>query len=79
MDRGTKLAGQGTIPASLGDVVNGTIQYLAGICAEAQRDLPRAEQAWKRAAQARGNLLTENGEPLKELAARRLEQLAIGR
>lgn len=79
LDRVAKSAEEGKIPPSMLDVVVGTAQYLIGICAEAQRDFPRAEQAWKRAAQARGNLLTENGEPLKELATRRLDQLASGR
>jgi hypothetical protein len=79
LDGVAKLAEAGALSPSLSDAVMGTTQYFIGICAEAQRDFPRAEAAWRRAAQARGNLLTENGEPLKELAGRRLEQLAGGR
>jgi hypothetical protein len=79
LDGVMKLAEGGDLPSSVSDVVVGTTQYLVGICAEAQRDIPRAEQAWKRASEARGNMLTENGEPLKDLARRRLDQLRNGR
>lgn len=67
------------LTTSLSEGVMGTTQYLIGICADALRDSQRAAAAWKRAAQARGNLLTEDGGPLQELATRRLEQLPTGR
>ena len=79
LDGVTSLAEAGQLGPTLLDLVVGTTQYLNGICAEAQRDIPRAEQAWKRASESRGNLLTENGEPIKDLALRRLEQLRNGR
>jgi hypothetical protein len=79
LDAAARSLGQATVDASVADVVGGTIQYLIGICADLQRDTTRAETAWKRAAQAKGNLLSENGEPLRDLATRQLERLAAGR
>jgi len=75
LERVVKVTGEGKLPANLTDPVGGTAQYLLGMCAEALGDVAGATRAWKISAQSRSNLLTETGEPLKELSERRLTQL----
>jgi hypothetical protein len=75
LQRVVKIVTDGGVPAPLGDAIGGTAQYLLGISAEAIGDTATAERAWKLAAQARGNLLTENGESLKDLSEQRLNGL----
>jgi hypothetical protein len=79
LERVVKVAGEGRIPATLTDSIGGTAHYLLGMCAEATGDVAGATRAWKTAAQSRGNLLTDSGEPLKELSERRLNQLRTTR
>jgi hypothetical protein len=52
----------------------GTVQYLIGLCAARLGNRADAEAAFKAAA-ASGNLLTEDGPPVKELAEARLAEL----
>jgi membrane-associated protease RseP (regulator of RpoE activity) len=75
LERVVKIVTDGGVPAPVGDAIGGTAQYLLGISAEAVGDTATAERAWKLAAQARGNLLTENGESLKDLSEQRLNQM----
>jgi hypothetical protein len=53
-------------------VSNGTVQYLLGLCHEALGQPAEAEQAWRAAASDAESLLTEDGPPVRELAAARL-------
>jgi hypothetical protein len=55
-------------------VGDGTVQYLLGLAAESLGNRSEAEAAFKVAAASDG-LLTENGPPVKELAAARLADL----
>jgi membrane-associated protease RseP (regulator of RpoE activity) len=75
LERVIKVVGDGKVTASLTDAITGTAHYLLGLAAEAGGDTAAAERAWKVAALSRGNLLVENGEPLKELAEAKLGQL----
>ena len=67
------------LPPPVKDAVAGTAQYLLGACAEAVGDMAGAERAWGAAAQSSSALLTDSGEPLKELSDRRLAQLRQAR
>jgi hypothetical protein len=71
----SKLASGGAMPAPVNDAVSGTVQYLMGACAEALGDIPGAERAWGQASQSAAALLTDSGEPIKELSTRRLAEL----
>jgi hypothetical protein len=83
LDRVVKILSEGRVPQALVDAITGTTQYLLGIAAEANGDTVGAERAWRVAAQSRGNLLMDSGEPLKDLSEQRLNQLtatgSIGR
>ena len=70
-----KLASGNAMPPAVTDAVNGTVQYLMGACAEGLGDVPGAERAWGQAAQSAAVLLTDSGEPIKELSTRRLTEL----
>jgi hypothetical protein len=63
------------IPAPAKDAVVGNAQYLLGVCAAKSGNTAAAEQAWTRAAQSAGVLLTNGSEPLKDLAEQRLAEL----
>jgi hypothetical protein len=75
LDRVMKVLADGRIPMALVDAITGTTQYLLGIAAEATGDTGGAQRAWRLAAQSRANLLVDNGEPLKDLAEQRLNEL----
>ncbi len=79
LERVVKVVGEGRVAQTLTDAIGGTAHYLLGVCAEATGDVAGATRAWKIAAQSRGNLLTDSGEPLKELSERRLNQLRTTR
>ena len=55
-------------------VANGTVQYLIGLCADRLGNRADAETAY-RAAAASDSLLTEDGPPVRELAAAKLAEL----
>ncbi len=57
-------------------VANGTVQYLLGVTREAQGQLAEAEAALRAAAAANGALLTAEGPAIKELAEKKLADLA---
>jgi hypothetical protein len=57
-------------------VANGTVQYLLGVCSEALGSYAEAEAAWRSAAAAKDTLLTAEGPAVKELAERKLADLA---
>jgi hypothetical protein len=78
LDRVAKLTGDGVLPAPLIDPIKGTAQYLLGVAAEGSGDTVGAERAWRVAAQSRSNLLTESGEPVKELSEQRLSATSGG-
>jgi hypothetical protein len=63
------------ISAPVKDAVVGNAQYLLGVCAMKSGNVAAAEQAWTRAAQSTGVLLTDGSEPLKDLAEQRLAEL----
>jgi hypothetical protein len=69
------LAAAGDFAPSVKSAITGSAQYLLGACAEATGDTQGAEKAWGLAAQSSSALLTDGGEPLKELAERRLADL----
>ena len=50
-------------------VSQGTVQYLLGLCYEQLRQFADAERAFRAAASTEGSLLTQDGPPVKELAA----------
>jgi hypothetical protein len=70
-----KLTAGGPFPQPLKEAITGSAQYLLGACAESSGDVPGAERAWGLAAQSTSALLTDSGEPIKELAERRLSEL----
>jgi hypothetical protein len=57
-------------------VAAGTVHYLIGLCREALGQLTEAESAWKTAAAAKDALLTADGPLIKDLAERKLADLA---
>jgi hypothetical protein len=79
LDAVTALATSADFAPSLKSAITGSAQYLLGTCAEATGDAPGAEKAWTLAAQSPSALLTEGGEPLKELAERRLAEFRQSR
>jgi hypothetical protein len=69
------LANASQLPANVKDAIVGNAQYLLGVCAARTGNAGAAEQAWTKAAASSGRLLSESGEPLKELAERQLAEL----
>jgi tetratricopeptide (TPR) repeat protein len=69
------LANGSQLPANVKDAIVGNAQYLLGVCAARTGDASGAEQAWTKAAASSGRLMSESGEPLKELAERQLAEL----
>ena len=61
------------VDSAMSEVIDGTIQYLLAVCYEERRDYPGARALWQNLLNANGNLLTDNGEPLKDLATQRLK------
>jgi hypothetical protein len=78
LERVLKVLSEGRIPPALTDALTGTTQYLLGIAAEASGDSASAERAWRTAAQSSSNLLTDGGEPVRDLAEQRLNQMQQG-
>jgi membrane-associated protease RseP (regulator of RpoE activity) len=74
-----RIASGQALAAPVRDAVAGTVQYLTGVCAEALGDAAGAERAWQLASASASALLTDSGEPIQELAARRLAQLRQAR
>ena len=66
-------------PARVKEAISANVQYLLGVCAEKSDNAAGAEQAWTKAAQSPSTLLTDSGEPLKELSERRLAELRAAR
>jgi tetratricopeptide (TPR) repeat protein len=58
-------------------VANGTVQYLLGLCREALGQPAEAEAAWRAAAAAQDALLTSEGPAIKDLAEKKLAELAL--
>lgn len=79
LERVVKVVGDGAVPGPLGDAIAGTANYLLGLSNEGIGDTASAERAWRLAQQSRGNLLTENGEALKDLSEQRLNQQRTSR
>lgn len=59
-------------------IAAGTVQFLLGVCFEQLRLFPDAERAW-RAAAASEALLSEDGPPVKDLAAEKLKAITGAR
>jgi hypothetical protein len=57
-------------------VGSGTVQYLIGLCREALGQSAEAQAAWRAAAASNGALLTSEGPAIKELAEKKLADLA---
>lgn len=57
-------------------VANATVQYLSGLCSEALGRLSDAESSWRAAATSSDSLLTADGPAVKDLAERKLANLA---
>jgi hypothetical protein len=74
-----KVLSEGRITQPLLDAATGTAHYLLGLAAEASGDNAGATRAWRQAAQSTANLLTDGGEPIKDLAEQRLNQLQATR
>ena len=55
----------------------GTVQYLLGLCYEADGRFSEAQAAWLGAAEATGSLLTENGPEVRGLAQRKLDEARV--
>jgi hypothetical protein len=79
LERVVKVVGDGGVPGPLGDAIAGTANYLLGVSNEGIGDTASAERAWRLASQSRGNLLTENGEAVKDLSEQRLNQQRTSR
>jgi hypothetical protein len=75
LDAASALAEASDFAPAVKAAITGSAQYLLGTCAAATGDLPGAQKAWGLAAQSSSALLTDAGEPLKELAERRLAEL----
>ena len=63
------------LPASVRDRVTATAQYIRALCAERSGSREMAIQAWTRASELPGTLLTDSGGLVKEVATSRLEIL----
>lgn len=79
LERVLKVLSEGQIAPPLLDAANGTAQFLLGLSAEASGDSAAATRAWRQAAQSTSNLLTDGGEPIKDLAEQRLNSLQATR
>jgi hypothetical protein len=74
-----RLAAEHSFAAPVAQSITSTTQYLLGFCLEALGDAAGAEKAWTESARAPGVLLTDSGDPLKELSERRLTELRQGK
>jgi hypothetical protein len=79
LEAAESLARNASIAAGVKDAITANVEYLVGLCAVRRGDATRAEQAFTRAAQSSGALLTDGGEPLKALAERGLADVRAAR
>jgi hypothetical protein len=79
LEAAESLVRNASVVAGVKDIMTANIEYLLGLCAARRGDVARAEQSFTRAAQSSGALLTDGGEPLKELAERGLADVRAAR